>query len=94
MLKQTMIKVTVKTYKSSDATEKTPIGKTIALPSGAKFSGDEAKYTVEVSVTWTNSDENNTIDTNIGKKAGTAEEELKLEVPLKLTVKQHVKSDA
>lgn len=59
----------------------------INLPSGAAFSGTDAKFPVTLTLTWTNNDEHNVSDTAAGKAAPT------LSIPIKLTAQQHVLSD-
>lgn len=57
---------------------------TIPLPDGQAFTSENGKINIEITLTWTNNDAHNTSDTEVGVAGGT------LELPVELTLKQHI----
>ena len=79
------IKVTAK-IDNEDATDKT-----IELPGGGTaFGSENGKKTLKINVKWTNNESNNENDTKAGRAAESLSE---LQIPVTLTVQQHVLSD-
>ena len=83
--------IEAKVYKGDTGTTEEVEGGTIALPEGGKFSETD-KYHIVVTATWadpgTGNDEE---DTTAGKASH--QETITIKVPVKVTLKQHLKSD-
>ena len=80
-------KVSISTSMSEGGTTNGDGSTTIALKDGAAFGADD-KYTLTITIEWTNDDSNNSDDTSVGKG-----ESLNYSLPVTLKAQQHLSSD-